>query len=898
MATNGEEPDGFDMQFLFRTLAERDPSKRKVKPAQHAFMDMGHVTESSSDDEDYTVPEDELNADSDAISDSGSDSPNVASAEEDEAITANGEKEPPGKDVKASTDAYSADVTELLKKLDHKLICCACLGMESLPNDELIECDGCGIMIHEGCYYGIPEDASESSSVSSCSSDPWFCDACKAGNFNPRCELCPNTGGAFKETDAGHWVHIVCALFVRGVAFVNPERLEGMTLFELSNSAFGSKACAYCEDVALSKTGVCVVCDAGMCRIVFHGTCGQKEGLLLFPHEDGNLSAPGEQVDPYLAHCKLHSEKSRMRDKKTRYNALHGLMKMRVQERIERSENAERLKIPLPPQFDPKRMLRKLMKQQTLYEKAKASRGDAWVPTERIPRLLNTSPESVINMRHKITLMNLDPIAMEDTLAQQQSIADIGRKHGLKPAFSVEFVAYFIDRSKRMMTFREELADAQKSRALLAERAKGALEVFEEAKNRNEVASQKFETARNEAEMLFGCICDVSGKTLGTPRCLEPPPPPIRPFFASPVRMTSNARKLYDAVETTQNNSSSGSKKLMKKRSPNHKGILMKCTTCDSTKEQHSIVTCDTCHQSYHMACVVPPLERMPKKTKLYGWQCNECVAEVSTDSEKEAVDTEAPRKLRGALSRPRKQVYEADSIILDDGSSSISDSIANAGVSKPLVTVPKRKKKRSEGDQVPSVSDSVDLNHSVPVGDGSPETSPKKKKRRINVSGAADGPHAVEDGLSLSGKAASSTGEPSAGRSRRISASRAKRGSSPEKTTCDVCNMPGTGSDTVRCDECKRCFHFQCLDPPVLKSPKVRGYSWHCEDCDNASETSDGPRFSEMKETPKEKRRSALRELDKQNSRTREWVAAQQEAAETANGEELDEDGVLQIDE
>lgn len=35
------------------------------------------------------------------------------------------------------------------------------------------------------------------------------------------------------------------------------------------------------------------------------------------------------------------------------------------------------------------------------------------------------------------------------------------------------------------------------------------------------------------------------------------------------------------------------------------------------------------------------------------------------------------------------------------------------------------------------------------------------------------------------------------------------------------------------RCDECLKGFHFQCLDPPVKKSPKVRGYSWHCANCD-----------------------------------------------------------------
>jgi hypothetical protein len=35
------------------------------------------------------------------------------------------------------------------------------------------------------------------------------------------------------------------------------------------------------------------------------------------------------------------------------------------------------------------------------------------------------------------------------------------------------------------------------------------------------------------------------------------------------------------------------------------------------------------------------------------------------------------------------------------------------------------------------------------------------------------------------------------------------------------------------RCDECMKCFHFTCLDPPVKKTPKRIGYSCHCADCD-----------------------------------------------------------------
>lgn len=99
-----------------------------------------------------------------------------------------------------------------LKEIVDKIhICSICLGDTSDDVNELIDCDECGISVHEGNYfilkvnkifnlililgcYGVHDSGSVSSSVSSCSMEPWFCEACKAGIENPTCELCPNFG--------------------------------------------------------------------------------------------------------------------------------------------------------------------------------------------------------------------------------------------------------------------------------------------------------------------------------------------------------------------------------------------------------------------------------------------------------------------------------------------------------------------------------------------------------------------------------------------------------------------------------------------------------------------------------------------------------------------------------
>ena len=37
------------------------------------------------------------------------------------------------------------------------------------------------------------------------------------------------------------WVHLVCALYVPGVAFSNVDKLNGVTLFEMSYTKWGAK---------------------------------------------------------------------------------------------------------------------------------------------------------------------------------------------------------------------------------------------------------------------------------------------------------------------------------------------------------------------------------------------------------------------------------------------------------------------------------------------------------------------------------------------------------------------------------------------------------------------------------------------------------------------------------
>ena len=66
--------------------------------------------------------------------------------------------------------------------------------------------------------------------------------------------------------------------------------------------------------VRLCRTGVCIQCDAGLCKAFFHVSCAQANGLLSEPtyvtrNESMNMHSADAVMDAYLAHCKVHTGK-------------------------------------------------------------------------------------------------------------------------------------------------------------------------------------------------------------------------------------------------------------------------------------------------------------------------------------------------------------------------------------------------------------------------------------------------------------------------------------------------------------------------------------------------------------------------------------------------------------
>lgn len=921
-----KKDDGTSVDFLYKTMLERDPRKRRVKPVKKDFMlDFGGLDD-SEDDSDFDVGKHGGGEDSDIFSDDRS-----GDEDDDDESESGSESDGDEEEDEEKSEEEEMSISNLLTMAERKAearqkekpatpmsssgpskasappvpmnirICCICLGERSGEEDEIVECDECGISVHEGCY-GISESLSVASTVSSASTEPWFCDACKAG-VKPRCELCPNSGGIYKETDAGRWVHLVCALYTPGVAFGEVDKLSNITLFEMPYTRWGSRECSLCEDERLCRSGVCISCDAGMCRNYFHVSCAQREGLL-------SEASPEEDIaDPFFAHCRQHADKSIMKVKRRNWLALQSQQRNgRVQEIEDEKEQI--------------RVQRKLTRHRKKYELAKAKRPASWVPEEKQPRMLSTCPIALKQLLRKAELHGISSSTQEHV-----NKGDIRKKWHLAPAFSTEFISYYFDRNERMGQMRKKLTELMKQNETLTNQEAGLRVQYDKLHEETEEMKNSQVKLREAGSKLWKIINALLDKPKPLPEVFVPKKIPRSPSKKDPPKSPTK--------------------------------FLHQCGICAGTNDQHLLAKCDTCRLFYHLGCLDPPLTRMPRKTKLMGWQCSECDRSVVDETQ---LNPNAPRRLRDHIKLPKKfastppedtlkqrigerkrkktpkkealdeekekRMHPAVKPVMPAVTERSRRQTVPPKLSPPsspptkrrvLTTPPTSPVKTSVSPMKPSVSllkmgvsplkipispvkrsvspvkmtlspvkigvspvktnvspgkGALSLLKGVPASpsklDSSPikhaAPSPRKSESsesfgasRVTTRGvranipsvltkstasektptkASDLPDISEDVRIISASLSPQKLAPPPPAQPKISPKRGKAKNKDARTECIACSLPGNNRTLVRCDECKFCYHFHCVDPPLKKSPKVRGYSWLCHNCDPNAES------------------------------------------------------------
>uniref|UniRef100_A0A1B0BCV9 PHD finger protein 14 n=1 Tax=Glossina palpalis gambiensis TaxID=67801 RepID=A0A1B0BCV9_9MUSC len=670
------------------------PFKRQRQPKMttQALLDFD-LGESSSDSDfridDYDSPNSKDDEDGECNSSSTADTSSEDSNAEDDSedstmqlkqLLAEGVDAETGDGLENACPA-SDKLEEILKKQDVKLeeqskvnikpICCVCLGDRSDDSNEIVECDGCSVSVHEGCY-GVSDNNSISSTNSTCSTEPWFCEACRAGVSEPTCELCPNKGGIYKETDVGKWVHLVCALYVPGVAFGEVDQLSSVTLFEMQYNKWGGKACSLCENSRFARTGVCIGCDAGMCKTYFHVTCAQAAGFLTEAHHE-----EADVADPFYAHCKVHSEKEMIKKRKRNFHTLRLNLEQKQKER-----KLLKLEEPCPAQM---RIQRKLQKYQSKYAAHKQMRPQPWVPTQKMSRLLTTSASACRRLLAKADVMSVDVDLMERQEAQIAALTDIRKKWHVAPAFSVEFIAYYLDRISRTKELKQQLKEMFEQNSALTKDQDTLRNDYDSLLDKNKDLKTKNENLMdsiNEIQKQISSLCPNKNlpnpANIGCQASIEnskpsststPPSRPISVPTAAALKMgvgfplshlgPPGSKVDSNRLLSTHVNNSPSTQMPMSPAmdlpvypststiptAPTVTVPTYECGICKKMTDQHLLAKCDTCKLHYHLGCLNPPLTRHPKKSKLYGWQCSECDKSDESDVVREL--PKGPRKSR-----------------------------------------------------------------------------------------------------------------------------------------------------------------------------------------------------------------------------------------------------------
>ncbi|PTB46455.1 hypothetical protein M441DRAFT_63732 [Trichoderma asperellum CBS 433.97] len=145
--------------------------------------------------------------------------------------------------------------------------CAICDDGDCENTNAIVFCDGCNLAVHQECY-GVPFIPE----------GQWLCRKCQlCGRGIPTCIFCPNTDGAFKQTNSSKWAHLLCAMWIPEVSLGNHTFMEPVMDVEKVPKTRWKLTCYICRQ----RMGACIQCGNKNCYQAFHVTCARRARLFL-----------------------------------------------------------------------------------------------------------------------------------------------------------------------------------------------------------------------------------------------------------------------------------------------------------------------------------------------------------------------------------------------------------------------------------------------------------------------------------------------------------------------------------------------------------------------------------------------------------------------------------------